>query len=211
MQVEIVGGVHAGQTGIVISDDGQWARVQLEGGAEDVVRQEHLQPAAYEDLKPRGIKRQWHLMPLDALALGLDACPIENLVRCLEEYQREPGASSAAHCFQGFLYRLEKFCAIGKELEPENCEGAALDIVVAVFEHGAEKYSVDNWKKAASDMHAFRQEYLSAMCRHAFPKDDSLVDQDDPETGVRGSGFPHAAHGCCTALMILWHEMRHDS
>jgi len=75
----------------------------------------------------------------------------------------------------------------------------ALDLIVQVFEHGARKYSPDNWRGAAAGMDAFRREYLSAICRHVFAPDGE-IDQE--------WGLPHLAHACCGALMVLWHEMR---
>ena len=153
------------------------------------------------DLKPRGVKRQWWLMPMDALArtYNADVGP-KHITDALAGYQSDPGPNTAAVCFNSFLGCLVETMS--------QCE--ALDLVVQVFEHGSVKYTPDNWRNAAEDMDGFRREYYSGLCRHAWPKDGSPIDLDhvlSDGTEVKGSGFRHEAHGCCTSLMILWHEM----
>lgn len=163
-------------------------------------------PEEAPDLKPRGVKRQWWLMPFDALALAFehaedhpgDSPP--SLTTALAHYQREPSQETARGlALAGLSDMTEMF-----ELT------AALDLVVQVFEHGAKKYTEDNWRGAATDREAFRREYLSAICRHSFPLDGPIdLDHTLPDgTLIKGSGLPHAAHAVCGALMILWHEMR---
>lgn len=159
-------------------------------------------PIKASDLKPRGVKRQWWLVPLDALSRTYDPeCGAEHIVEALAMYQDTPCAQTAAVCFNTFLHDWGE------------AQNKAMDTIVQVFEHGAAKYSPDNWRRAAEDMDVFRREYLSAMCRHVFPADSSPIDLDHTlpnGTEVKGSGFPHWAHACCTALMVLWQEMEHE-
>lgn len=158
-------------------------------------------PIAPPDLKPRGVKRQWWLMPLDAWAYVLETTAIDpdplDLPDALAAYQARPAADTAALVACAFAEQIGTYAE-------------AADLAVQVFEHGAAKYSPDNWRNAAEDMVAFRREYLSAMCRHAFPTHGSIdLDHVLPDgTEVKGSGLPHDAHGLCTAIMILWHELR---
>ncbi len=157
------------------------------------------------DLKPRGVKRQWHLMPLNALAFALSVRKGQglNLVERLADYQANPCEVTAAYAFGAQLEALR---------EQQGCTfEQALDLVVQVFEHGAAKYSPDNWRKAATadTAEAFRREYLSGQCRHVFATNGAIdLDHTLPDgTEIKGSGLPHLAHGCCGALMCLWHEM----
>jgi len=194
---------HAGEItlglGTVVVPDMREIRTALEGWRAECA----APPPPSADLKPRGVKRQWWLMPLDALthAVGDPATATAvSLGEAVSEYQAVPGAASAALCVRAGL---------GALCSDERDANGALDVVVQVFEHGAAKYDPDNWRRAAEDRDAFRREYLSAMCRHAFTSDTIDLDHALPDgTPVKGSGLPHAAHFTCTALMVLWHEMR---
>lgn len=172
------------------------------------------------DLKPRGAKAQWWLVPLDALALALarsaDAAPREVILGDSPDTRYTltiPGHAPIEYTVQDLrvsdpdgplariVHRLAAYQAhpgvdtaadMAAALLPLNLES-----VVRVFEHGARKYAPDNWRGAAEDLPAFRREYLSAICRHLFAGETT-----DPE-----SGLPHQAHAATGALMILWHEM----
>lgn len=167
------------------------------------------------DLKPRGAKRQWWLMPLDTLAYVIevtDGQPL-SLLEELGTYQSEPNAEHAARCVGALLQALRD----ERDLSFEQ----ALDLVVQVFEYGAEKYNPDNWRNAIgttpvelfgvaySPRDAFRLEYLSGQCRHLFATNGPIdLDHTLPDgTEVKGSGLPHLAHAVCGALMVTWHEL----
>lgn len=65
--------------------------------------------------------------------------------------------------------------------------------IALVFEHGAAKYSRDNWKGGK-----FRR-YASACLRHIFAR----------LTGARldaESGLPHLAHAAACILFLLWYD-----
>jgi len=70
--------------------------------------------------------------------------------------------------------------------------GALLD-VVAVLEHGAKKYGVDNWRKVDDN-----RRYLDAAMRHMLAV---MADSLDAEDG--DSGLPHLAHAACSILFLL--------
>jgi hypothetical protein len=76
----------------------------------------------------------------------------------------------------------------------------AMEPVVRVLEHGANKYSADNWKIVKNARHR----YLAAAYRHMNAINDGEW-VDDKETG--GSGEPHAAHVICCMLFLLWFDM----
>lgn len=202
MRVRITGGPWAGQEGEVVEENGRF--VTLDSGVEvhcSVAEPVEDEPAEVArtvidvDLKPRGVKRQWWLMPLDALAAAIeDERTIELPLSALGAYQREPSAEAMAGVVRAGCAALarQRECGLGE----------VLDLVVQVFEHGAAKYSPDNWRHAAADRDAFRREYLSALGRHLFPADGATLDQ-----GEGGSGLPHLAHFICTALMMLSHEL----
>jgi hypothetical protein len=76
----------------------------------------------------------------------------------------------------------------------------AMEPVVRVLEHGAKKYSADNWKIVKNARHR----YLAAAYRHMNAINDGEW-VDDKETG--GSGEPHAAHVICCMLFLLWFDM----
>jgi hypothetical protein len=163
-----------------------------------------LDRPAPADLKPRGVKRQWWLVPLDALALALGHMEAHGphgrgTVGALGDYQARPSVDTAAAVAAEWFRRVAG-------ADPS----AGLDLVVQVFEHGAAKYTPENWRGAASDLDAFRREYISAQCRHLFATNGPIdLDHTLPDgTEIKGSGLPHSAHGMCTALMVLWHEMR---
>ena len=73
----------------------------------------------------------------------------------------------------------------------------AMDDVVAVLNHGARKYSPDNWKIVPEA----KARYVAAGLRHmvARAKGEIL----DPE-----SGLPHTAHAVCCLLFLLWFDKR---
>jgi hypothetical protein len=75
----------------------------------------------------------------------------------------------------------------------------AMEPVVRVLEHGAKKYSADNWKIVKNARHR----YLAAAYRHMNAINDGEW-VDDKETG--GSGEPHAAHVICCMLFLLWFD-----
>jgi hypothetical protein len=136
------------------------------------------------DLKVRGAKRQWWLFPFDALEEVLEADPVE----------RVAALAADPHRVAGFTR-----CALDILTERVGSQEEALDLVCQVLEHGAAKYSPDNWRTAAEDLVAFRREYFSAMVRHMSA--DSQGEELDPE-----SGLPHYAHVVCGGLFWTWHQ-----
>ena len=70
---------------------------------------------------------------------------------------------------------------------------AELMEVVQVFEHGAEKYSADNWKNVE------RERYVDSVLRHAIALAGGQV--IDPD-----SGLPHAAMISANGMIISWHD-----
>lgn len=159
------------------------------------------EPAAPADLKQRGVKRQWWLVPLDALDRARTGQVYPEISITLARYQADPCERTAADLAHTIFHRTAEIF---------DCEGEdVLDGMVKVFEHGAAKYSPDNWRNAAphpfeqGPAEAFRREYLSAVCRHTFPLGGEI---DRVEDG--GSGLRHLSHALCGALMILWHETK---
>lgn len=73
-----------------------------------------------------------------------------------------------------------------------------LEEVVKVLEHGAKKYSPDNWKyvKPVS-------RYTEALLRHviAYAQDEKI---DPVDKG--GSGLSHLAHAICCCLFLMWND-----
>jgi hypothetical protein len=68
----------------------------------------------------------------------------------------------------------------------------SLEDMVRVLEFGAEKYSVDNWKKGLPT-----KEIVESMLRHTFAY---LNGEDlDPE-----SGLPHLGHIQCNAMYLSY-------
>lgn len=190
--VKITGGPHAGKTGEVTDVAGAFLEVGgvgVHGGQVEKIEPKAGPAEPEPDLKPRGVKRQWHLMPLDALGYVMQVCDGLTLhtLECLADYQTNPGAETAARMVGALLRALQ---------EDRGSLSDALDLTVQVFEHGAEKYTADNWRSAATDRDSFRLEYLSAICRHVF-----APEAVDPE-----SGHAHLAHAVCGGLMIVWHE-----
>jgi hypothetical protein len=152
--------------------------------AQDIARCLEKPPS---DLKPRGAKRQWWLFPFDALEEILEAEPVQRVALVASDPRSVAGFSVAQ------LAILSK---------SEGSQEAALDLVCQVLEHGAEKYSPDNWRGAGEDLLAFRREYFSAMVRHLSA--EQCGEPIDPD-----SGLPHMAHAICNGLFWTWHEMRH--
>jgi hypothetical protein len=67
----------------------------------------------------------------------------------------------------------------------------AMSEVVAVLEHGAQKYGVDNWVNVDEP-----RRYVDAAFRHLIAYD---LDEDiDSE-----SGRPHLAHAVCSLLFLI--------
>lgn len=147
-----------------------------------------VQTAATADLKPRGVKRQWWLFPFDALEEILEAEPVSRTAVLAANAQRIPGFT---HGMLDVLRAREG----GREV--------ALDLVCQVLEHGAAKYSPNNWRTAADDLVAFRREYFSAIVRHLTADANGAGETIDPD-----SGLPHMSHAICSGLFWTWHEMR---
>jgi len=76
---------------------------------------------------------------------------------------------------------------------------AALDEVIAVLMHGAERYGEDNWRSVPN----WRRRYFSAMMRHAVAY-FAAGEKNDPDTGRH-----HLAHACCCALFLCELELGH--
>lgn len=70
--------------------------------------------------------------------------------------------------------------------------GGAAKSVVAVLEHGRNKYSADGWRSVPEP----RRRYFAAAFRHliAWRRGEKI----DPE-----SGLPHLAHAICCAMFLL--------
>lgn len=71
---------------------------------------------------------------------------------------------------------------------------AAMEPIVRVLEHGAKKYSPDNWKKVSP-----ATRYYSAALRHLAAHQDG--DKQDKE-----SGELHLAHAAACLIFLVWHE-----
>jgi hypothetical protein len=65
--------------------------------------------------------------------------------------------------------------------------------IARVLEHGAIKYSRDNWK------HGKFMRYASAALRHLFAR--LKGERLDPE-----SGLPHLAHAAACILFMMWFD-----
>lgn len=72
----------------------------------------------------------------------------------------------------------------------------AVDEVVRVLEHGAQKYGEDNWQRVPEA----RRRYLDAALRHIVAVTAAGEDKD------RDSGRHHLAHAVCSLLFILEFE-----
>lgn len=68
--------------------------------------------------------------------------------------------------------------------------------VVDVLQHGAEKYSPDNWKYVKNP----EERYRTAAMRHLV----ALMTGNEYDDEEGGSGMHHAAHLACNALFLLW-------
>lgn len=75
----------------------------------------------------------------------------------------------------------------------------ALEAIAQVLTFGAEKYSVDGWKKVDNA----ERRYMAALLRH-------LCAHDRGEARDAESGLPHAAHMATNALFILWFELQKE-
>lgn len=71
----------------------------------------------------------------------------------------------------------------------------AIEKIVEIMTHGANKYAPNNWRKVAIER------YQGALMRH-FTADinGEVIDKD--------SGLLHVAHMACNALFILWLRMK---
>lgn len=68
----------------------------------------------------------------------------------------------------------------------------ALQEVMKVLEHGAEKYDVDNWRLIDD----FENRYYDAIFRHLFAyKNGEVLDKE--------SGVSHLAHAACGVMFLL--------
>jgi hypothetical protein len=68
----------------------------------------------------------------------------------------------------------------------------AIEQVAAVLQHGANKYSSENWRNGIE-----YNRLIAATLRHVFALND--CEDYDPE-----SGLPHAAHAMCCLMFLLW-------
>lgn len=76
---------------------------------------------------------------------------------------------------------------------PSLLPAKALHDVVAVLEHGAQKYGVDNWRNVDD-----KRRYLDAALRHLMAVMEGGLDEEDGD-----SGLPHLAHAACSLLFLL--------
>ena len=69
-----------------------------------------------------------------------------------------------------------------------------LEDVVRVLMHGAEKYTVDNWKKCEDT-----DRYKDALMRHviAYTKGEKIDNE---------FGLSHLAHAVCNCLFLMWFD-----
>jgi len=74
----------------------------------------------------------------------------------------------------------------------------ALEEVCRIGHHGAEKYSLDNWKKCDDP-----KRYYDAAQRHLWAYGDG--EKIDPE-----SGHHHLGHAAWCCLAALWMEMTRE-
>jgi hypothetical protein len=67
--------------------------------------------------------------------------------------------------------------------------------IVRVLEHGAKKYSPDNWKQVGNA----HQRYYDAAMRHLDAwKAGQVIDRE--------SRLPHLAHAACCLLFLAWFD-----
>ena len=72
---------------------------------------------------------------------------------------------------------------------------SSIRFVIRVLEHGARKYSVDNWQAVENP----RRRYFDALQRHAWAWFEG--ETHDPESGEH-----HLAHAVCCALFLIWFD-----
>lgn len=70
-----------------------------------------------------------------------------------------------------------------------------IETVMQVLDHGAKKYSRNNWQKGGFHV------YASAALRHVFARIRG-------EKIDRESGLPHLAHAVCCLLFLMWFDDR---
>lgn len=73
----------------------------------------------------------------------------------------------------------------------------AVELVVEVLEHGAEKYGANNWQ----GLEDFDRRYYEAALRHLFAWWGG--ERFDPD-----SGLPHIAHATCCLVFLCWRELQ---
>jgi|TARA_R100001086_G_scaffold90209_3_gene44413 hypothetical protein len=71
--------------------------------------------------------------------------------------------------------------------------------VVSVFDFGADKYGVDNWKECDD-----WDRYFDAMMRHIIAW--RLGERVDKETNIH-----HLAHAMCCAIFLMWRDKNERS
>ena len=72
----------------------------------------------------------------------------------------------------------------------------ALEEVVKVLTHGAQKYSPDNWKHVDN----MQERYFNASQRHAWAYKRGEIRDGE-------SGHHHLAHAICNMMFILQYEI----
>lgn len=124
-------------------------------------------------------KARWHLLPWGAVYEAMRSNPSRDLTVDMAAYQAYGDVPALARCAK---YLLETM-----DLAPFR----ALSKVVEVLEHGARKYTENNWHKVG------KARYKDAICRHLV---DVGLDRD--------SGLEHRAMAATNALFLLWFEQQ---
>lgn len=75
----------------------------------------------------------------------------------------------------------------------------AIEQIVLVLNHGAEKYSPDGWKHVPDA----RNRYFAALQRH-------LIAWWGGEKADRESRLHHLAHAGCCLLFLLWFDLQKE-
>jgi hypothetical protein len=99
-----------------------------------------------------------------------------------------------------------KFCKRNKDLGVKHdtqkprwslLPGNVIREVIAVLEHGAKKYSTDNWMRIING----EERYYDAAMRHIDARRSGEI--NDPE-----SKRPHLAHALCCIIFWLWFDLK---